>query len=98
MIPIGWLVHGGYFYRDAKSAFWRASKEDAPPPEALFTSAQIDEAVAAERERCAEICDQEHERSDLTGDYRYGAVICASRIRLDLPPSAAAPAALGLIK
>ena len=48
----------------------------------LLRAAQLCQAAKAkERERCAKLCDEEHKRDDLTGDYRYGAGICAMRIR-----------------
>lgn len=37
--------------------------------------------AAAKQEECAKVCDHEHNRDDLTGDYRYGAGICAAAIR-----------------
>lgn len=37
--------------------------------------------------RAAEICDKEFRRDDLTGDYRYGAGICAKAIRAEAEKS-----------
>ena len=36
-------------------------------------------------ENAAKVCDVEHKRDDLTGDYRYGAGICALNIRKKMP-------------
>lgn len=37
--------------------------------------------AAAALEEAAKVCHEEHSRDDLTGDYRYGAGICESRLR-----------------
>ena len=50
-------------------------------PEQL--KAMLDNAFKQGLLRAAEICDKEFRRDDLTGDYRYGAGICAKAIRAE---------------
>jgi hypothetical protein len=95
--PVAWRLRIGdsdlwsYTTTEADADFYGKQSGLRYVKEPLYpTSPTHTAAVQAALERAATVCDVEHRRDDLTGDYRYGAGICALNIRAikpeDVPP------------
>lgn len=89
---VGWIDEFGNVFplaawRPSKKTYHDAHKEAWKP---VYTPPLSSDQVWNEAiEEAAKVCDVEHRRDDLTGDYRYGAGMCAHHIRSLKRPSQA---------